>query len=128
MPRLKVLFLQAVLLLPMAYADDLATNLTLMNNYNLRQNSDIWSRIRAGFKLNHDETSRKLVDGMYGFTIVDYILTCRNDHDANTCVRNTDAGGCFVCEYMLGMELKGIKNIEKLHEQDEAGNEFVIEI
>lgn len=58
MPRLKVLFLQAVLLLPMAYADDLATNLTLMNNYNLRQNSDIWSRIRAGFKLNHDETSR----------------------------------------------------------------------
>lgn len=58
MRRLKILLLQIILLLPLARADDLATNLMLMNNYNLRQNTDIWSRIRAGFKLNHEETSR----------------------------------------------------------------------
>lgn len=39
-------------------ADEMATNFMLMNNYNLRVNSDIWSRIRAGFKLDHTETKR----------------------------------------------------------------------
>ena len=38
--------------------DDLASNFMLMNNYDMRQSDDIWSRIRAGFQLDHDETSR----------------------------------------------------------------------
>ena len=37
-------------------ADDFTTQLMLMNNYNLRQNADIWSRMRQGFRLNHPQS------------------------------------------------------------------------
>ena len=57
MYRLKILLL-CFFVLPLVKADELTMNFMLMNNYNLRQNSDIWSRIRSGFKLNHEETSR----------------------------------------------------------------------
>ena len=40
------------------HADEVATSFMLMNNYNARQLVDIWSRMRAGFKMSHKETSR----------------------------------------------------------------------
>lgn len=39
-------------------ADDISTNFMLMNNYDVRQNQDIWNRMRQGFQLNHEETTR----------------------------------------------------------------------
>lgn len=54
----KIVLIVFILLFANARADDMSTNFMLMNNYNLRQNSDIWSRIRAGFKLDHTETKR----------------------------------------------------------------------
>jgi membrane-bound lytic murein transglycosylase D len=39
-------------------ADDSGYNFMLMNNYNLRQETSIWQRMRDGFKLNHAETRR----------------------------------------------------------------------
>ena len=38
------------------YADDIAMNFALMNNYNVRQSDNIWDRMSQGFQLNHDET------------------------------------------------------------------------
>jgi membrane-bound lytic murein transglycosylase D len=40
------------------FADEMSTTFMLMNNYNARQMGDIWSRMRAGFKMSHTETSR----------------------------------------------------------------------
>lgn len=49
-----------------SYANDVSTDLMLINNYNLRTSSDMWSRIKAGFKLDHTETSRvKFFEHLY---------------------------------------------------------------
>lgn len=40
----------------LATADDYATSFMLMNNENLRQSQTIWGRMRAGFKLDHEQT------------------------------------------------------------------------
>lgn len=39
-------------------ADELTIDLMLMNNYNMRQDQDIWSRMREGFRLNHKQTKQ----------------------------------------------------------------------
>lgn len=49
-----------------ASADDLASNLMLMNSYTARQNQDLWGRMRAGFKLDHTQSDRvKYFEKMY---------------------------------------------------------------
>ncbi|MFN7095593.1 MAG: lytic transglycosylase domain-containing protein, partial [Burkholderiales bacterium] len=40
------------------YSDESAATFILLNNYNIRQSVDVWSRMRAGFKLAHKQTSR----------------------------------------------------------------------
>lgn len=42
----------------MSMGDETATDLIILNNSNSQQFSDIWPRFRAGFKLDHTETSR----------------------------------------------------------------------
>ncbi|MBP9741861.1 MAG: transglycosylase SLT domain-containing protein [Burkholderiales bacterium] len=39
-------------------ADELTLDLMLINNYNMRQDQDIWSRMREGFRLNHKQTKQ----------------------------------------------------------------------
>lgn len=58
--------------------------------------------------------NRKNVDGVYGFTIVEYILKCKNVHELDTCTRNTDSGGCFLCEHNLGLQITDVKDLYKL--------------
>lgn len=41
-----------------ANAEEAALGFMFMNNYNLRQNQDIWSRLKDGFKLNNQETTK----------------------------------------------------------------------
>lgn len=42
----------------LAIADNYSSSFMLMNNENLRQSQNIWARMRAGFKLDHDQTRR----------------------------------------------------------------------
>lgn len=39
-------------------ADEISTNMMIMNNSNSQQFNDIWSRMRAGFKLDHAQSDR----------------------------------------------------------------------
>lgn len=43
---------------PLARGDDLTATLMLMNNYNMRQDPDVWARVRQGFKLDHEQTKQ----------------------------------------------------------------------
>lgn len=63
----KLLFIMSLTMIPLANSvDSMSTNLMLMNNYSYRQSSDIWQRMRAGFKLTDTETARvKYFEKMY---------------------------------------------------------------
>ena len=39
-------------------ADELIAGLVLMNNYNVRQEQDLWDRLRRGFRLNHPQSGQ----------------------------------------------------------------------
>lgn len=56
----KITFLLVCLLgLPsLVDADDMTVSLMLMNNYNMRQDKDIWDRMREGFRLNHNQSKQ----------------------------------------------------------------------
>jgi len=56
--------------------------------------------------------------GVYGPSIVEYILNCQDAHKTETCTRLTDAGGCFLCEFKLGLPMDDIKNIHLLRSED----------
>ena len=47
------------------------------------------------FWMNYSISARKTVDGVFGLTIVDYILKCKDVHECQTCTRKSDSGGCF---------------------------------
>jgi hypothetical protein len=66
------------------------------------------------FWMNHDVNARKNVDGVFGMTIADYVLKCKDVHELDACTRNTDSGGCFLCEYNLGLPITDIKDSSKL--------------
>ncbi|AYV81804.1 MAG: hypothetical protein Harvfovirus63_7 [Harvfovirus sp.] len=66
------------------------------------------------FWMNYAMTARKNADGVYGMTIVDYILRCSAIHETDKCQRNSDSGGCFLCEYNLGLPITDIKHVERL--------------
>jgi membrane-bound lytic murein transglycosylase D len=55
----KLLFLMSLCSVAlMGRADEIATNLMILNNSNSQQFSDMWSRMRAGFKLDHAQNER----------------------------------------------------------------------
>lgn len=64
--------------------------------------------------LNSTMEVRNKIDGFCGKYIVDYIIKCRDTHVIDNCTRNSDQGGCFVCLHLLGIEIDGLKNAEKL--------------
>jgi hypothetical protein len=71
------------------------------------------------FWINHDISLRKNCDGTLGMTVVDYIKKCHEVHDTTKCKRQTDQGGCFLCEYKVGMKITDIKDIYKLYPEEE---------
>ena len=83
------------------------------------------------FFLNYDPHIRKTVDGVYGMTIAEYILKCSGIHMMDTCGRNSDNGGCFLCEYNIGLEITDIKDGHKLKKDGEYrddGNNVTINL
>ena len=67
------------------------------------------------FWMNYTIKNRKHVDGVFGMTIVDYIQKCKDFHEINTCTKNTDSGGCFLCEYNLGIPITDVIDLDKLY-------------
>ena len=67
------------------------------------------------FWMNYPISARKNVDGIFGMTIVDYILKCKDIHEMSSCTRNSDSGGCFLCEHNLGLPLTDVKDLNKLY-------------
>ena len=72
------------------------------------------------FWMNYSIPTRQSVDGTYGMNIADYILKCASIHLSDTCTRNSDSGGCFLCEYNLGIPVTDIKDLDKLNIDNKA--------
>jgi len=67
------------------------------------------------FTMNYPIKNRVHVDGTLGLSIADYILKCKDVHVLDMCTRKSDNGGCFLCEYNLGIPITDIKELEKLY-------------
>lgn len=83
------------------------------------------------FWMNYSIPNRKNVDGTFGMTIVEYILKCKDDHETTLCKKNSDTGGCFLCEYKLDFPITDIKDLFKLNKsveiQDNPINDFDVD-
>lgn len=64
------------------------------------------------FCVNYDPNLRGLVDGLYGMTIAQYVVTCKDSHDKDAC---TKVGMCFLCDNLNGKFIDGIKNSEVIN-------------
>src|SRR3989344_4160824 len=47
--------------------------------------------------------------------IADYILKCRSHHAYSKCTKNTNYGGCFICDHIQGMPIENIMNGNKVN-------------
>ncbi|MCC2645669.1 MAG: hypothetical protein K0R94_1447, partial [Burkholderiales bacterium] len=55
----KLLLLMGICITPLiGMSDEISTDLMILNNSNSQQFNDLWSRMRAGFKLDHRQTDR----------------------------------------------------------------------
>jgi len=75
------------------------------------------------FWINYDVGQRENCDGVDGPCIVDYVLKCSKYH-TTPCKRQTEAGGCFLCDYNNGFDIPKIKNKYKLHKKEEYTFEY----
>ena len=64
--------------------------------------------------INYAPDVRNKVDGKNGHYIVDYIQKCKDIHELDKCSRNTNSGGCLLCEFNMGLPIVDIKNYNKL--------------
>ena len=68
--------------------------------------------------MNYSIETRDSVDGVFGgWTIVEYVMNCKNSHDKNNCIRNSINGGCFICDFLNEKSIEGIKNKEILNDK-----------
>lgn len=58
------------------------------------------------FWTNYSIEQRQLVDGIYGKTIVEYVMDCQDSHERETCQKNLS--GCFVCDFLNRININGI--------------------
>lgn len=64
------------------------------------------------FWLNYSIGTRKAVDDLETCpSIANYIIKCYKNHDINKCQKNPE---CFLCDFINGKEIDGIKNVELL--------------
>lgn len=87
-------------------------NPEMMTNPFEEQEAQCW---HCYFWLKHDLQFRESCDGELGMTIVEYILKCRDDHKVELCKRNTDGGGCFICEHKQGLDIPNCKDGHKIN-------------
>lgn len=63
--------------------------------------------------VNYKPDLRPFVDGVFGKTIVEYIMETRDSHDITVCNKR-NAGGCIVCDHLDGILLENVANNEIL--------------
>ena len=71
------------------------------------------------FWMNYEIHMRPYSDGPEGLTIVEYILKCHEEHDASTCTKHTERGGCFLCEHKLSFPILCVKDEHLLKPKEE---------
>ena len=81
------------------------------------------------FWTNYSIEQRQLVDAVYGKTIVEYVLECKDNHNIETCQRNI-SGGCFVCDFLNGNNIDNIicEDALKTKNKFDDNEEIVINI
>jgi hypothetical protein len=75
--------------------------------------------------VNYDERARLEFDKKcitQGFCIAEYIIEYNETHNSNKCTRNSDSGGCFLCDYKKGIPILNIMNINMLKQQKYVPN------
>ena len=53
-------------------------------------------------------TTRQSVDGVFGKTVMEYVIQCKDFHDKEKCTRNSNQGGCFLCDYKNGIPIENV--------------------
>jgi hypothetical protein len=96
----------------------------MINNLDDSYNLICW---HCFFWINYDVSLRSQCDGTHGLTIVEYVLKCRKDHNTNKCTRNSDSGGCFLCENIIGLDILNIIDGEKIN-QDQDKNTSKVKV
>lgn len=91
------------------FCDNMNENDMIVNDADIMQ---CWHCL---FSMNYQINQRQHVDGQYGMTIADYILKYKDSHDIAKCNKISDLCGCFLCEYINGIPITNIKNLEKLY-------------
>jgi hypothetical protein len=85
---------------------------------NKKQNDDGTMCWHCFFWLNYDVSNRSVSDGVYGMTIAEYVLKCKDEHNTETCTRRTQHGGCFLCEYLLEFPIIDIRDAHLLYDTE----------
>ena len=87
------------------------------NKYKVATDSECFHCL---YWMNYQIPVRNQVDGKYGIGIADYIMKCKDVHELDKCTRNSDSGGCFLCEYNLGLPITDIKELYKLNKSSDV--------
>lgn len=116
---------------------DKISNLAMCSNCQKYYNTDFFVALENDddicqhcfFWINYDEDSRLNIDKKYsnfGITVANYVITCHQNHNFETCTRRTDTGGCLLCDYKLGIPIQNILNPELLYppELSESKNQL----
>jgi hypothetical protein len=85
---------------------------TMVNNI-----YDMWICWHCFFWPYYDPALRQEVDGVYGKTIAEYILDCRDSHDKDACTRKDS---CFLCDNLNGKIITNIICGEMIQLQDDT--------
>lgn len=74
------------------------------------------------FWMHYSLESRAQVDGVYGKTIVEYILQCYEFHDKNSCLRSKEQNACLICDYLNGVNIENIIGCDVLKNKPIEGD------
>jgi hypothetical protein len=83
-------------------------------------NDDDWMCYHCLYWINYSPEQRILVDGVFGKTIAEYIIDCKEIHNQASCTRNPN---CFICNHLDGINIELIQCEELVnipHEQKES--------
>ena len=63
--------------------------------------------------IHYDVSNRLTMDGLYGLSIFDYIISCKDQHNPESCTR---LNSCFLCDYLNNKPITNIKDEAQLND------------
>jgi len=76
------------------------------------------------FAVNYQPIENRCqVDGVYGKTVSEYVLECKDHHDSSNCSR-----ACFICDHLQGIKIEGIIGSEELYQLSQIDNKDNIDV